>query len=343
MNKITVYRLAALWLLMPLPATTAMASPAPEETASTAAERPEKVFARVNEKVVSARDFEVLYAATIRQRFYHGKPQTGQPETVRKEVTDLLVDRALMLEDAERRGLTPDQSKIDQEIAGYEARYAASPMWKKQREQLLPGLKAQLAQQSLLAQIEQIQRTVPPPGNVAVRAYYDQHPDLFTEPEKLRLSLILLKVDPSASSGVWDQARAEGMAILQRIRNGADFSEMARMHSSDQSSSRGGDLGYVHRGMLPEALHEKIDQARIGEVSEPITTLEGIALVRLDERIVPRLREFLDVEARARELLRRDQEEQASKQALARLRAAARIEILAPAVNDAPPVESDAK
>lgn len=343
MKKHTGYWLAVPWLFLPFISAAAFADPAPAESATIAVEQAEKVFARVNDKVVSARDFDVLYAATIRQRFYHGKPQDGQPEAVRKEVTDLLIDRALMLEDAERRGLVPDQSKIDQEIAGYEARYAASPMWQKQREQLLPGLKAQLAQQSLLAQIEAIQRTVPPPGPADVRAYYDQHLDRFTEPEKLRLSLILLKVDPSATSETWDQARAEGLAILQRIRNGADFSEMARMHSSDQSASRGGDVGYVHRGMLPEALHEKIDHAKVGEVSEPITTLEGVALVRLDERIAPKLREFADVEPRARELLKRDQEEQARKQALARLRAAAKIEILAPAADEVSLVDSAAK
>lgn len=294
----------------------------------------ERVYAKVNGRPILASDFDKLYSATIRQRFYHGKVQDGELDVVRKDVLDTLIDRTLMLEDAERRNLKPDDTKIDQEIAGYDTRYAKSEMWKTQRDQLLPGVRSQLAKQSLIEQIEKLHRAIPLPSAMDVKAYYDQHHELFTEPEKLRLSLILLKVDPTAPKKVWDEAREEGMAILQRIRKGADFSEMARLHSSDQSASRGGDVGYVHRGMLPEGIHEKMDKAVIGEVSEPITTLEGVALVRLDERVVPRLRDFSDVEVRARELLVRDLEGQAAKSALTQLRGTARIEILAPVTGD---------
>lgn len=296
-----------------------------------------QVFAKVNGRVITPQEFETLYAATLRQRSYHGKVEAGQPEAVRKEVTELLVDRVLLLEEAERRGLKPDAVKIEKEVAIYDARYASSPRWQQQREQLLPGVRAQLAKQSLLEQIEKVQRQAPSPVPLEVRAYYDQHNELFTEPEKLRLSLILLKVDPSSPVASWDQARVEAQAIYQRIQKGADFSEAARLHSNDASAAKGGDLGYVHRGMLPEGTHEKIDKAKLGEVSEPITTLEGVALIRLDERVLPKLRDFADVEKRARELLVREREEQAKKDALLRLRSQAKIEILAPMASEKKP------
>ena len=72
----------------------------------------------------------------------------------------------------------------------------------------------------------------------------------------------------------------------------------------------------------------------MGVVSEPITTLDGVALFRLDERVVPKLREFKDVEARARELLMRERQAQARKESMQRLRAAAKIEIVAPPVDN---------
>ena len=296
-----------------------------------------QVFAKVNGRVVTLPEFETLYATTLRQRSYHGKVEEGMPEAVRKEVTELLVDRALLLEDAERRGLTPDAVKIEKEVAVYDARYASSPRWQQQREQMLPGVRAQLAKQSLLEQMEKVLREVPPPTSLEVQAYYDQHNELFTEPEKLRLSLILLKVDPSSPVASWDQARVEAQAIYQRIQKGADFSEAARLHSNDASAAKGGDLGYVHRGMLPEGVHEKIDKAKLSEVSEPITTLEGVVLIRLDERVLPKLRVFSDVEKRARELLVREREEQARKDALVHLRSQSRIEILAPMTSEKKP------
>ena len=212
----------------------------------------ERIFAKVNDRVITLQEFESLYAATIRQRFYQGKVEAGQPEIIRKEVTDIVVERALLLDDADKRGLKPDAAKIEKEVAGYEARYASSPRWKEQREKLLPGLKEQLARQNLLDQMEQLQGAVPALTGDEVRAYYDQHAELFTEPEKLRLSVILLKVDPSAATPEWDKAREEAQAIYQQIVKGKDFAELARTRSGDASAAKGGDLGYVHRGMLPD-------------------------------------------------------------------------------------------
>ena len=294
----------------------------------------ERIFAKVNDRVITLQEFESLYSATIRQRFYNGKVEAGQPEIIRKEVTDIVVERALLLDDADKRGLKPDAAKIEKEVAGYEARYASSPRWKEQREKLLPGLKEQLARQNLLDQMEQLQGAVPALTGDEVRAYYDQHAELFTEPEKLRLSVILLKVDPSAATPEWDKAREEAQAIYQQIVKGKDFAELARTRSGDASAAKGGDLGYVHRGMLPDGIHDQIDKAQLGVVSEPITTLDGVALFRLDERVVPKLREFKDVEARARELLMRERQAQARKESMQRLRAAAKIEIVAPPVDN---------
>lgn len=294
----------------------------------------EQVFAKVNGRVIMQREFESLYTSTLRQRFYHGNIPEGQEAVVRKEVTDLIVERALLLDEAERRGLKPDAAKIDQAIAGYEKRYAASPMWKQQREQLLPGLKAQLVKQDLLEQMDKLLQEVPPPSAAEVHAYYDQHRELFTEPEKLHLSIILLKVDPSSPDEVWNKAREKAQSILQKIKDGASFAEEARANSADASAANGGDLGYVHRGMLPEAMQSQIDQAKAGEAAGPLTVLEGVALYRLEKRVPPKPMEFAEVEARARELFLRDKKEEAKKAALARLHDAAKIEILDSGTSD---------
>jgi parvulin-like peptidyl-prolyl isomerase len=171
-------------------------------------------------------------------------------------------------------------------------------------------------------------RKVPEPMADEVRAFYDSHQALFTEPEKLHLSAILLTVDPSAPKAVWDQARSEASAIHARLLNGADFAETARLHSSGKEAERGGDLGYVHRGMLPEALEQKIDEFTIGVPAEPLTLLEGVAIFRLDERKTAKLRAFEDVSGRARDLARRDREEAAWASLMTSLRSAAEVKIL---------------
>ena len=295
----------------------------------------EPVVALVNGRPVTVQEYNAYYNAIMRKRYYHGKPPEAQAAAVRKEVADLLIERALLIEEAERRGIQPDAAKIEQAVAAADARYAAAPWWQQRREQLLPGLKEQAVRQSLFEQVEKAIRTVPPPTPAEVRAYYEQKPELFTEPEKLRLSVILLKVDPGASNADWDKARQEAQGIYLRIKDGADFAELARLHSADPSAGDGGDLGYLHGGMLPEKLQDKIDAFQVGDVAEPVATLEGISIFRVEDRVKAKLREFADVEPRARELLQRDQAEQAWKETTGRLRAAAKVEILVPLGDEA--------
>lgn len=312
------------------PVSTTSAPPVVAASAAAPATHGNHVVAIVNGKSISAQEYETLFAATIRERFYHGKIPEGETEKVRKEALDQLIERVLMEQEAEKRGLKPDQAKLEAAVASYEARYGGSAMWQQQRERLLPDLRAQLSRMDVVEQMEYSLRKVSERTAEEVRAYYDQHPENFTEPEKLHLSTILLRVDPSAPKIIWDKAREEAQGIYKRIKAGADFAELAKLHSNDDSSIRGGDLGYLHRGMLPEALQAQVDSFKQGVVAEPITLLEGIALFRLDGRVPPKLRDFKDVEQRAGELCQRDRETRARGVAIARLRKDAKIEILAP-------------
>ncbi|HMX17055.1 MAG TPA: peptidyl-prolyl cis-trans isomerase [Rhodocyclaceae bacterium] len=286
-----------------------------------------ELFARVNGKPISRREFTTAYSNHVRQQFYHREVSEDRLAAARKEVGDRLIDRILLLEEAERRGVAPDETKLTESISGYERRYAGSAMWQQNREALLPGLRTQLAEQNRLEQLERRVREIPDPSPDEARAFFEANPDLFTEPEKLHIQTILLKVDPSSPRAAWDAAREEAARMVARLRGGADFAETARLHSNDRSAANGGDMGYLHLGMLPEALQSRIDQLQTGIVGDPIDVLEGIGIFRIDERIPARKREFADVMGRARDLLKREKAESAWKEFLAGLRQTASITV----------------
>ena len=178
----------------------------------------ESIFAIINGKRVFVLDYDALFATVLRQRFYHGKIPEGQAAIVQKEVTDLLISRELLLAAAMRQGLKPEAGKFEQMVAAYDARYAAAPEWQQRRAQLLPEIKEQVERQSLIEQYEKSVRHVPRPTVKEARAYYEYNPVLFTQPEKLHLSVILLKVDPAASKEIWEKARAEAQAIAAKAK-----------------------------------------------------------------------------------------------------------------------------
>lgn len=319
--------LATLFSLLGLAGVAGAAPASAQAQAETqaAAQADADVFARVNGKPISKREFHSAYSNHLRQQFYHKEVAEERLLAARQEVADRLIERILLVEEAERRGLAADQAKLDEIVAGYERRYAGSPMWQQNRETMLPGLRSHLAEQNRLEQLERSVRNVAEPTDQEAMAFYAGKPDLFTEPAKLRLHTILLKVDPSSPKAVWDAAREEAARIVARLQGGADFGETARMHSNDRSAGDGGDMGYLHLGMLPEPLQARIDQLQPGVVGDPIDVLEGVGIFRLDERVPARKREFADVAGRARELLKREKAEQAWKDFLAGLRQTASI------------------
>jgi parvulin-like peptidyl-prolyl isomerase len=292
----------------------------------------EPLFATVNGKTITQQEFHVAYANYLREKYYHRQVPENQLAVARQDVTDRLVDRILLLDEATKRGLAPDTKRIDASIAEYEARYATSQMWQQNRERMLPELRQQLIDQDLLRQIETIGQSIAEPNDQAIRDYYQAHNEYFTEPEKFRLHTILLKVDPSAPKAIWDAARDEAGRIVKRIRSGENsFEELAKLHSHDASAENGGDMGYLHRGMIPDQVVAQIEGHPIASVTEPIDVLEGIAVFRLDERVAPNLRAYADVSERAKDLLKRDLTIKAWETFIADLRKNAAVKIVEPA------------
>lgn len=306
--------------------------PAPGSQAeSTLAAQPaspvQPLYAMVNGKPITQDEFHAAYANFLRQKFYHGQVPQDQLLQARKDVSDQLVNRILFLAEIERRGIKPDAEDVERRVQAYDQRYANSPAWQKNRETLLPGLREQLNQQSQINRLEQAVKNLPLPTADEARAFYAAKPELFTEPEKLRLHSILLGVEPSSPRPVWDAALREAEAIVRRIRAGADFGEQARLFSRDGSAESGGDMGYLHLGMLPDNLQAKIDQFKLGEVADPLEMLQGIGIFRLDERVAAKLQPFDSVAVRAGELLHRERQEKAWTDFQAKMRGEAKIVI----------------
>jgi parvulin-like peptidyl-prolyl isomerase len=274
----------------------------------------------VGDYSVAMPGFEATVREAMRQKYYHGKVPEAQLQALPREIADRLVNEALLVAEAKRRGLKPSAEQIQETVRSYDERYGSNPNWKQNREQMLPKVVPELERRNLLEQLERNVRAVSSVNPGEVRKFYEAKKDLFTEPEKLRLSLIMLKVDPSAGRAAWDKAQEEAAALHKRLSAGADFAEAARLHSADESAPRGGDMGYLHRGMLTAEIQEKVDAFKLGQIQPPIVTLHGVAILRLDERISPKLRSFEDVKSRAEELFKRERGETAWNELIARLR-----------------------
>jgi parvulin-like peptidyl-prolyl isomerase len=284
-------------------------------------------FATVGDTVVSAADYQRALAVAMRKKYYHAKPPEGEYAKFQREVGDDVVNRVLLLAEAKRRGIQPDRAMVDATVAGYDKQYGGSANWKANRDKMLAAVVPQLESDSLLERLGKLVKSVPEPSEAVARAYYDKHKDLFVEPEQVKLSLILLKVDPSSPQTVWNGALEEAQGIHRKLKAGADFGEMARLHSGDKSAAQGGQMDYTHRGMLPEAVHGVVDKLKARELAAPVQLLEGVAILRLDDRRLAQQRSFEQVKARAADLWQREEAQARWDRLIAELRRATPVRI----------------
>jgi peptidyl-prolyl cis-trans isomerase SurA len=97
---------------------------------------------------------------------------------------------------------------------------------------------------------------------------------------RYELSQIILAIKPGEEAR--SRAYKEISSILDSLRDGAVFEELARTHSNDPSSKeRGGDLGFVRRGELVQQFEEVAFSLEIGQMSDIVETEFGYHIIQL--------------------------------------------------------------
>lgn len=94
---------------------------------------------------------------------------------------------------------------------------------------------------------------------------------------------ILIKVNELVSD---PEALRKIESLRERIVNGGDFAELAKLYSNDLSSTKGGDLGWLNQGDTVPEFERAMDALKIGELSPPIKSPFGYHLIQVLERRV---------------------------------------------------------
>ncbi|MBZ0095459.1 MAG: peptidylprolyl isomerase [Sulfuricella sp.] len=99
--------------------------------------------------------------------------------------------------------------------------------------------------------------------------------------QKTHARHILIKTSEIASE---IDARNRMLQLKERLDNGANFAELARLHSEDGSASKGGDLGWLSPGETVPEFERAMDALKPGETSVPVKSPFGWHLIQVLER-----------------------------------------------------------
>lgn len=105
----------------------------------------------------------------------------------------------------------------------------------------------------------------------------------FTTPKQAKVRYIMVRLDPGADAKQKEAALDRANRIVAEARGGKNFAELAKKESQDPSAEKGGEIGWLNQGQLPEALDKQIFALAIGEISEPIETPVGFHIVKVED------------------------------------------------------------
>ena len=77
------------------------------------------------------------------------------------------------------------------------------------------------------------------------------------------------------------QKQSEALAVIERLKKGESFANLAKELSIDKGSGkRGGDLGSFSRGMMVKPFEEAAFKLEKGQLSEPVKTEFGYHIIK---------------------------------------------------------------
>lgn len=126
--------------------------------------------------------------------------------------------------------------------------------------------------------------------------YYRRNLELFEVEEQVKAAHILLRIDENSDPDTINRRRELAQNIRQQLRDGADFSQLAKLHSDDAASAAdGGDLGYFGRGMMVGDFESAAFALRPGQMSNVVQSPFGFHIIKVTDYIAPGFKPLVEV------------------------------------------------
>jgi peptidyl-prolyl cis-trans isomerase C len=170
------------------------------------------------------------------------------------------------------------------------------------------------------------------------KAFYDTNQKMFERPEQVRASHILVAPDPNVADPNQAKiaAKAKAQKLLTKIKEGADFAQLAKTDSNDSSAANGGDLGFFARGEMVKPFEDVAFALEPNKVSDPVETQFGYHIIKMTEHRPGGVVPFDEIKANLIARLSEDNQRKLVDGFVQSLRAKAKIVYTSPADAPAP-------
>ena len=249
--------------------------------------------------------------------------------SMREKVIDSLINRELLLQQSKAKGITTNESDIDNSIDQIKRRLEAGQSFESLMVEMgitMETMRTQVGQASAIQKLLEVE--VYPQAIVSEkesRIFFENNPQYFKKPEEVKASHILIQVAPDASDEEKLAAREKIEDIQKKIAAGDDFANLARQYSEGPSSTNGGDLGYFDRKKMVKPFSDAAFELKPGQVSNIVETRFGFHLIKVFDKKSKSTYEFEDIKGRLGEILQQQKIQEETVRYLEVLRRTANV------------------
>ena len=246
------------------------------------------IVAVVNNDVVLSSELDKAMNEIVRQLNEKGTPIPEHAVLVKQVLERLVVD-SLQLQIATDNGITVSDSMLNSEVQDLAREngvtltefkdilerdgYSYSSFRENLRKQLIIN---QVRRQMVASRIKVSDQEV---DNLMATLKASGQSDI-----EYHFSHILVAIPEAASPAEIQAAEQRADNILKRLRNGADFSEIAIAESDGQTALEGGDIGWRSLGQIPNLFLESVETMQVNDVSDLIRSSGGFHIIKLLEK-----------------------------------------------------------
>lgn len=282
----------------------------------------EAIVAVVNGVPVTDREVDDAVDKMIPQATFHGSLSADRRVEFREKALEDLITYELQYQDGIARGFAPEKREIKEQMKLIRDSFNSSRDFKKWLEE------SSLSEDQLREKVRKAlvvraaaTKTVTEPSRMSdkdVQEYYHKYPEKFRRPESVRLRIISANEEKKARE------------ILEKLKGGRDFGDVAARMSEDDYRIRGGDIGFVHRGRIYPDLEEAAFKLKPGEMSDLIWTEGTWFIVKVEERMQEQVIPFEQIKDKLRSELEKKRAAELMQAWVSALRGKAKIELRNP-------------
>jgi parvulin-like peptidyl-prolyl isomerase len=288
MNRRTPLFLILLSAIFCLPAPAQEKTP-PASPPSAAKKESDFVVLRVSGMPVTESQVVEMIREITKDQHLPATRKQEDNELLFKDAIENLTTITILKNQAGTQNITIDKAVIDREIQEISKKFASPEDFQKAlarqnttEAEYRKNIEDNMRMQKLL---DRAVTDAPPPTEEELRKYYDENPEKFRMPERVRASQILLRTDAKNTMEQNAGIKKQLEGIRADIENRKiTFAEAARKYSEDPATAReGGDLHFFTRGQMSKPFEDVAFAMNPGTVSPVIRTSAGFHIIQVTE------------------------------------------------------------